>query len=99
MPGPRCASILALLTLAVAGGCGAVPVDAEATPAQIAHAAFATRVRNDDIPGLSAAVAVQGRVEWSEAFGEADRARRSSATCPGSCTRAAASPRGSSAAT
>jgi CubicO group peptidase (beta-lactamase class C family) len=49
-------------------------------PAQAAHAAFADRLRTDDIPGLAAAVAVRGRVVWSEAFGQADRAAGREAT-------------------
>lgn len=44
-----------------------------APAAQAARAAYAERVRADDIPGLSAAVAVRGRLAWSEAFGMADR--------------------------
>jgi len=49
-------------------------------PADVARGALADRLRTDDIPGLSAAVAVHGRVVWSEAFGYADREEGVAAT-------------------
>lgn len=68
MPGFRC---LLCSSLVVAGTVAAP--EPRSAPAQVAHAALAERVRTDDIPGLTAAVAVRGRIVWSEAFGHADR--------------------------
>ena len=48
-------------------------VDARTPPADVARAALRDRHQRDDIPALSAAVALGGRILWSEAFGHADR--------------------------
>ena len=48
--------------------------------AEAARGALLERVGRDDIPGTSAAVAVRGRVVWSEAFGHADREAAVAAT-------------------
>jgi serine beta-lactamase-like protein LACTB len=46
-------------------------VATEAAP--VAQAALQERVRKDDIPAMTAAVAIDRHIVWSEAFGQADR--------------------------
>lgn len=69
--------LLALLVVAAGTAATAPP---RASAAGAASEALRDRLRRDDIPGLSAAVAVRGRIVWSEAFGEADRETRRPAT-------------------
>jgi CubicO group peptidase (beta-lactamase class C family) len=73
-------TLLACVVLAVASGTSPVPQIADADPGKAGAEALRDRLRRDDIPALAAAVAVRGRIIWSEAFGDADREARRPAT-------------------
>ena len=63
----------AVILLLVATAPAAHPERSPAAAAETASEALRDRQKRDDIPALSAAVALGGRILWSEAFGLADR--------------------------
>lgn len=69
------------ILIAATGTASPVPPRVSADAGKAASDALRDRLRRDDIPAMSSAVAVRGRIVWSEAFGEADReARRPAST-------------------
>jgi CubicO group peptidase (beta-lactamase class C family) len=72
----RTAAVILLLVAtapAAPAAPAAPPERSPAAAAAIASEALRDRQRRDDIPAISAAVAVRGRILWSEAFGHAER--------------------------
>ncbi|MBL8112295.1 MAG: beta-lactamase family protein [Acidobacteria bacterium] len=67
-------AVLSLLALTQA----TLPTPAD--PAVRARAALTARLAKDDIPALSVAVGLRGKIVYSEAFGHADRESRKAAT-------------------
>jgi serine beta-lactamase-like protein LACTB len=63
---------LALMTLALVAASAPVRAQVRTDSAAIARAREIVRARMDSFPGLAVAVAVDGRMVWSEGFGWAD---------------------------
>jgi CubicO group peptidase (beta-lactamase class C family) len=67
-------------SLALLASAPAVAAAPRRSAAETAREALRERMRHDDIPALSIAVASRGRIVWSDAFGQADRQAGRAAT-------------------